>query len=317
MNIDKNFKFNFPKEINPRPHLMIYWFLFLRLSPSYQLATKVRSGILNENDIDQLPKDFKLVLKTYDDFGDVWASDYVTWTKDKWRKLFDANIVPPEAKTLALLREGEATLPEGRLDENLKRYFEQYRPSINYPMTFIMALPVIGNKKRILDEVSFLLDRYDDFIHNAPALYSVPKPKYTLLITKIRNTVLKLSHQIILIKASNPHWRLWHIAIKLKISPTQSEIIKTSEKIRLALKEKGQKPHSSQKATDEKLFLNAVMGRYIRHAYLLAENAARGQFPSINERYDEHGKKEKTYFDYLKIRQLLDEENSKRALMDD
>ena len=59
------------------------------------------------------------------------------------------------------------------------------------------------------------------------------------------------------------------------------------------------------------------MGRYIRHAYLLAENAARGQFPSINERYDEHGKKEKTYFDYLKIRQLLDEENSKRALMDD
>jgi hypothetical protein len=49
----------------------------------------------------------------------------------------------------------------------------------------------------------------------------------------------------------------------------------------------------------------------------LAENAARGKFPCIDERYDEHGKKEKTFFDYPAILEGLKEESIRRMQIDD
>lgn len=158
-----SFKPKFPKELHPRPHLMIFWFHFLRLSPSYQLATRFRSDELTEEDKHRLPNDFEDILKTYDDFGDVWANSYPIWTRDKWRHLFDANIVMPQAKTLGLLREGQIDCDD-QLETNLKKYFDYDRPKIGYPMTIIMTLPIIGNKKRIMSEVELVLDKYDDFI---------------------------------------------------------------------------------------------------------------------------------------------------------
>ena len=47
-----------------------HWFEFLRLSPSYQLAHRVRTGErLTAADKMRLPADFDRVLKVYDDFG--------------------------------------------------------------------------------------------------------------------------------------------------------------------------------------------------------------------------------------------------------
>lgn len=311
-----DFKPKFPKDAHPRPHLMIFWFHFLRLSPSYQLATRFRANGLNEEDKQRLPVDFDDVLKTYDDFGDVWASDYHIWTRDKWRKLFDANIVMPQAKTLGLLSEGQIECND-QLETNLKLYFEQYRPTIGYPMTIIMTLPIIGNKKRIMGEVELILDRYEGFIKNSPPVRPVAKPKYALLINKVRDRVIKLSHQIILTKASYPDYKMWQIAIRLKLNPTQTEKIKLFEQQKAKAKAEGKKIDGLFEPAEEKLLINAVMGRYIRHAYLLAENAARGKFPCIDERYDANGKKEKTFFDYPTILEMLKEESIRRTQIDD
>ena len=68
---------------------------------------------------------------------------------------------------------------------------------------------------------------------------------------------------------------------------------------------------------EEKMLVNAILGRYIRHAYLLAENAARGKSPCIEERYDVNEKKEKTYFDYPVILDKLKDENIRRMQIDD
>jgi hypothetical protein len=312
-----DFGFKIPRDVNPRPHLIIFWFHYLRLSPSYQLAIRYRAGNMSEEEKVNLPADFDLVLKTYDDFGNVWAVDYVTWTKTRWRDLFDANEVMPGIKTLAFLKEGQEH-KEGEIEAKLTKYLSKNRPQLRYPKTFIMAIPMYSNKNRMLDEVSFALDvYYEREAKEPPVIRPVPKPKYALLITKIRDRAIKISHQIIVIKANNPKWKLWYIAIKLKLSPNQTETIKKAEELRAEAKQRGEKLHPSQKATDEKLFVNAVVGRYMRHAYLLAENAARGKFPSLDEIYDEDGKKVKTYFDYPSIRQLLIEEHLRRSRMDD
>jgi hypothetical protein len=310
-----SFKPKFPKDVHPRPHLMIFWFHFLRISASYQLATRFRAGELSELDKQRLPVDFDDVLKTYDDFGDVWSSDYHIWTRNKWRELFDANVVMPQAKTLGLLSEGQIECND-QLETNLKLYFEQYRPTIGYPMTIIMTLPIVGNKKRMMSEVELILDRYEGFIKNSPPVRPVAKPKYALLINKVRDRVIKLSHQIIITKANYPDYKMWQIAIRLKLNPIQTEKINAFEQQKAAAKAQGKKVDGLFEPVEEKLLINAVMGRYIRHAYLLAENAARGKFPCIDERYDEHGKKEKTFFDYPAILEGLKEESIRRMQID-
>ena len=311
-----SFKPKFPKELHPRPHLMIFWFHFLRLSPSYQLATRFRSDELTEEDKHRLPNDFEDILKTYDDFGDVWANSYPIWTRDKWRHLFDANIVMPQAKTLGLLREGQIDCDD-QLETNLKKYFDYDRPKIGYPMTIIMTLPIIGNKKRIMSEVELVLDKYDDFIKKSSPVRPAAKPKYALLINKVRERVIKLSHQIVIAKASYPDYRMWQIAILLKLNPTQTEKIKKFEQQKFAAKSEGKKLDGVFEPVEEKMLVNAVLGRYIRHAYLLAENAARGKFPCIEERYDVNGKKEKTFFDYPVILDKLKDENIRRMQIND
>lgn len=311
-----SFKPKFTKDLHPRPHLMIFWFHFLRLSKSYQLASQVRSGKIDESDNILFPDDFNDVLKTYDDFGDVWASDYHIWTKDKWRKLFDANIVMPQAKTLGLLREGEIDCND-QIEKHLKHYIEKYRPSIGYPMTIILTLPIVGNKKRILSEVELILDKHDEFIKKSPPVKPISKPKYALLINKVRDRVIKLSHQIIITKAKHPKYKMWQIAALLKINSVQTEKIKRYETLKSQAKIDGGTSSAIFEPVEEKMLINAVMGRYLRHAYLLAENAARGEFPCIRERYDKDGKKEKTFFDYPLILEKLEEESIRRMSIDD
>jgi hypothetical protein len=109
---------------------------------------------------------------------------------------------------------------------------------------------------------------------------------------------------------------MWQIAIRLKLNPIQTEKINAFEQQKAAAKAQGKKVDGLFEPVEEKLLINAVMGRYIRHAYLLAENAARGKFPCIDERYDEYGKKEKTYFDYSVILEGLKEESIRRMQID-
>ena len=61
------------------------WFLYLALSPSYELARRHNSGKLTDNDLTNLPDDFDQVLDVYDDFGDALHQDFETWWEEKGR----------------------------------------------------------------------------------------------------------------------------------------------------------------------------------------------------------------------------------------
>jgi hypothetical protein len=288
------------RDNNPRPELVGHWFHYLRISSSYQLAAKHRQVGLTDEEHKTLPHDFDLVLKTYDDFGDVWAIDYWVWTKDKWRALFDANVVMPQLKTLAYVLDGAEALPD-LIHKKLDDYLNETRPATGLPPTFIMAIPANMSRKRILDEVGHALDMHEktNALNLAPKF--LPKAKYVCLISKVRTSVLKLSYKIITIKAQRPKWKLWEVAAQLKLSPVHMEKIKRAEQRRKELRGIGKSLEKGSNAADEKALINAIMGRYMRNAFLLAENAARGKFPCLDSLKDENGVQVKTHFDFKSI----------------
>ena len=288
------------RDNNPRPELIGHWFHYLRISPSYQLASKYRQGLLGEAEQASLPHDFDRVLQTYDDFGDVWNVDYWEWTKDKWRDLFDANVVMPQIKILANLLEGEHEESDV-INKNLDHFLQQVRPATGFPPTFIMAIPANMNKKRILDEVSYALDTYKKAQGIDPRPQFVPKAKYVCKITKIRSSVLKLSYRIITTQSQRPKWKHWEVAKHLKISPSHTEAIVAAEQKRETENGKRKNLDRSSATANDLAVINAVVGRYIRHAFLIAENAARGNFPSLDNVVDAAGKQIKTHFDYAEV----------------
>jgi hypothetical protein len=52
---------------------------YLRISPSYELARKAKMDKLTASEMKRLPKDFDLVLKTYDEYGDVSTIKFADW----------------------------------------------------------------------------------------------------------------------------------------------------------------------------------------------------------------------------------------------
>ena len=285
------------RSANPRPHLIGSWFHYLRISPSYYLAKKFNEGGLTSVEEAELPHDFEKVLATYEDFGDVWAQPFSEWWQDRWRDLFEANVVTPRIRTLAYLQEGEHE-ESNIIYKNLEKYLNSERPRTGFPATFIYAIPVNATKKRILDEVSHALDIYKKSSTVNIKPQKVIKPKYSLEISKARETALKLCHQVITVKAQRPNWKLWQIASHLKICRFHTEKIIKAEKLKNDAKISNLKPNSTTRAIYEKQVVNATVSRHIKSAFILSENAARGKFPLFNEIIGENGEKLNTYFYY-------------------
>ena len=297
----KSLRIPMPRSVNPRPHLIGSWFHYLRISPSYCLAKKFNEGTLTAAEMTELPVDFDKVLATYEDFGDVWAQPFSEWWQERWRDLFEANVATPRIRTLAYLQEGEHEESD-IIHKNLEKYLSSERPKTGFPATFIYAIPVNATKKRILEEISYALDIYKKNKNLTKNPKFVPKPKYSLEISKMRESALATCHRLITVKAQRPNWKLWQLADYLKICQFHTEKIVNAEKLKNEAIGANQKIDKSKNATYEKQVVNATVSRHIRHAFLLSENAARGKFPVLDEIMDrtENNTKSHFYYDYIR-----------------
>ena len=66
----------------------LYFYGFLRLSPSYQLAHRYTNNELDRNDKNLFPKDFDLLLEKYEIFGDVINHQFESWWLNNGNTLF-------------------------------------------------------------------------------------------------------------------------------------------------------------------------------------------------------------------------------------
>lgn len=202
------------------------FFQYLVVSPSYWKAHLIRKGVLNLGD-KGLPKDIKLVLKTYDLFGDIFTTPFEIW----W-----------ERKGCDLFYSGTAT------------------------KVLNVSLDLAKTKAVLLKQVELKISEAQQKLKKAD------KPKISLLINKINSYSLFEKLRLIEEKAlayreGRPNLENWRIAL----------ISNLRTKWKKGINEDSRLTAGNEKA---RAYLGMLVSKNIAEAVAVAENAARGNFPS-------------------------------------
>lgn len=237
------------------------WFEYLAISPSYELAQRYRTGALTEAEQAQLPKDFDRVLEVYDDLGDVQRILFDTWWSETAVHYFGTLGSKPKVQRLATLRPKKKTdVAADRLDQFVSSIWRQQGKQ----PTMIAAIPLGMPKAQVLKAVAALLDGYptEDRTFNID-------PKYRLAGKRQNSNALFAYLRTAHLRSAMPKQELWRVGSRAKISFSYSGAVDHTAD----LKRSGDAAH-------ERILLTIMTSRALKRAQLIAENAARGVFPS-------------------------------------
>lgn len=219
---------------------------YLKLSPSYRLVCR---GGYAELKPSQLPKDWKQVLATYSDFGNVYKIRESQWWPMVGRHLFGVKAAKSETFTLGT--SAKELVSEVNLEAARQRWSEMAEPQ-----SLVIAIPMNQTKLAALRQIREIL-KATEFNGSAASI----KPKYTLLPSKLRE--FTLAHGVTALKAYKSGVPLWKIGYSLGLSEASCQDFDTGTEMALA-----------------KSYLSILASKLIHKAELIAENAARGRFPS-------------------------------------
>jgi len=241
------------------------WFEVLALSPSFELARRYRSskGKLARADRDRLPADFDKVLEIYDDFGDVQTIFYRDWWLSKGIRLLGSRGDRPETEFFFKVSQGQR--PDRYSLDHIQRYFSTAWNEAHRPDVMLLAVPLNIGRQKALREVKRLIDQ-----HSVP-LYEPLPPKYALADKDMHTQSIMDAVRVLYVRAAKPDFKLWQIGVMAEISKSYSKQFDVKKTKRNA------------NNSEELRSLEMMTSRKLRHARCLAENAARGIFPSIKK----------------------------------
>jgi hypothetical protein len=233
---------------------------YLRLSPTYELARKARMGKLNAAEKKQLPADFDLVLKTYDEYGDVSTIKFADWWAHRGIHLYGSEYIKPQVRQIGRIEKDEEY--EIGFSKALEQYFKTFRKHEGNGPGLILAIPLGMTKKAILKEVSNMINK---------AGVAVPpkaqKAKRSLTAKRLRSPPLFIGLNLLWTKAQNPDWTNWRLGVVANVSPTNAVGLDIHAK------------KAGAKTVDQRNNMTVLTSRALKKAQYIAENAARGRFP--------------------------------------
>ena len=237
-----------------------FWYSALQLSPSYELARRVRNG--EDIDSDQLPADFAKVLSVYDDLGDV-TLEPDEWTDRYAFRAFGEGGAKPTVIQLGTGRHGTSgpfASSKAALDEFQRTaWVEQGERT-----TLIAAIPVGLPKAQILKQVTALLDALPTSERDS----SPVAPKYAVTATPYIMASARKYLRCLELRVKNPKLTNWQIGEKAKLSSAHK---------RFLLREHEPTEHE---LFEKRKLLKESTSRAIKRGHMIVENAARGIFPS-------------------------------------
>lgn len=236
------------------------WHHALRLSPSYELARRVRAG--DHIDPAKLPADFATVLAVYDDLGDV-TLDVDIWTDRYAFRAFGEGRVKPTVVQLGAAVHGDAdpfSSSKLALDEFQRgAWIEQGERT-----TLIAAIPVGMTKTQMLKQVTTLLETLSPSVRDT----SPVAPKYHVTATPHIMSSARKYLRCLEMRATNPTLTLWQIGERIKLSSVHDGFLKRKNEPR------------QEDILNARKALKETTSRAIKRGHMIAENAARGIFPS-------------------------------------
>ncbi len=262
-------------------------FDFLQVSPSYSLAHMIATG-QKRRDLPPLPQDFELVEQTYRMFGNVLRTYFYEW----WLKIaqfqFGSAVTPRTEVLFKIGRREELPLSAGLvIAERIEGHFDRAWREQGQPATLLLALPVHGDRRRLLRELTAILDA--EYVNVGSHETEAPA---RLVSNKIRERTVRTAMRVLRARISVPTKKLYQVGNSLKLAPQYWTDAET--------------PRKGDQDGKRRL-MEIVTSRQLHRAYLLAENAARGRFPSLEPLSDDPARPQfdfkalnKQIWDYIK-----------------
>lgn len=235
----------------------------LRLSPTYELARKTRSGEITRAEKKKLPKDFDQVLTTYDLIGDVNKIIFRFWWVQRGIRIFGKPYAKPEIKVIDSFAH-EEEIDKNHLQKNLEMNFVNERSNEGQPPAMLLSIPLTMNKTEVLKKLKSILDENQiqkEVMPNQPLIKIMSKRFNKMAI--IRGIRLLYLRSIMIDE------KLWELGIVSDISKKYSQMQHSRF---------GTKPKDAQEKYDRMVLTN-ITNRMIKKFELIVENAARGRFP--------------------------------------
>lgn len=232
------------------------WVTYLRFSPSYEIARKIRAKELPKSLLKKMPEDFDKVLQVYDDFGDLRFIDFPTWYYENKRRIFGVMPATPRITTIKRLQKGsERDL--GKITNDFYKYSVMrevdFRQRIN-----LVAIPLDKKKSELMKEFSEYLDR-----HGAQS----PVPEGAIYLPQkglqLKGTINAL--KMAWLHAYMPKAKLWEIGAISGVSKTYSKELASLKKTSVN--------------TEARYLMTITVTKLLKRAIHIAENAAYGRFP--------------------------------------
>jgi hypothetical protein len=230
---------------------------YLKLSPSYKLVcewSRKGSKAIPKN----APKDWKQLVKTYEDFGDVWRIPESRWWDSRGAALFGIKAAKTQAFVVG--NSDDATLINSKIVAQSQNTWQD----MARPECLLLAIPTNQTKQIALKQISAIV-RASTFVSSKPKLV---KSKYELIRSKLREPTIKLG--IMALKMYQKGYPLWMIGNQLDLSPAHH----------IKLDDEGNPNANELNLSEKKIRLQILASKLVAKAELIAENAARGLYPT-------------------------------------
>jgi hypothetical protein len=239
-------------------------FEFLRLSPSYELARKHRTKGLNQREIASLPADFDQVLITYDLLGDVSTEFFRSWWLKRGLQVFGNPYKKPRVHCIGVLNAGKS-VELSDVSVPINRYLNNERNEEGLNASILLSVPLTLKRSDLLKQISKLIADSRDIETEVDK-----KPQLKLVSKRLRPDVLFKGLRLLWLRAARPNWELWRLGAKAELSDSYSNVLD---------------PNAPKKSKtiiekDDRIIMSKITSRYLSKYEAIAENAARGFFPT-------------------------------------
>lgn len=242
------------------------WFQFLRVSPSYELARRYRAGELS--DAMPLPADFENVLAVYDDLGDLLTAGFAEWWRSVAFQHFGYEGQKPELVRLGVLSFDDDDDQLMRLRSSVRDYLTEEWLDQGQPTAIVAAIPVGMPKAQIMKQFAAMLGGIAREEREHDRQLAGQTAKYGLVKAKLHQRSVAQYLDTVTTKAQSPSSTLWQIGALANLSYTHSRWLDPTA------------TPVGEHQIEARDRLKILTSRALHRGHMIAENAARGIFPS-------------------------------------
>jgi hypothetical protein len=263
---------------------------FLRLSPSYELARLSRLGKLSNDQIKKLPRDFKNVLAVYDLIGDINYMLFREWWLINGLRVFGVPFTKQDVHEIAFI-DSNNDFYFTNLNLKIESKIREIRKLEGTRPTVLLTVPLDLKKSDVFKRINLILK-----LHSQNTTKKQIQPKISLVGKRFHPSTNYRGLRLLWFKAAKPNLVNWRLGASFDINSNYKNV----------LDPKAPRKTKNNLESEDRINLGKITERQIKKFERIAENAARGRFPSdeavevLDFEYPILAKRLQKYLDWVK-----------------